>query len=198
MRAVRQRHPGRGAVLDRNLGHASVAAHGAALPGDQADHPGDQRARAAHDVMHAPAALEERNQCVDGAGRERVSADQQRMKAERLPQPWIGNVLGDQTMDGAVPFEPDQRRSHARHVGPMVERDGAELLETHAIDLGASGHEPVVAGDIGRAEACDLGPHGVGVARIVEDGAVVEADAVERRHRHDRHVVGNLAATQRP
>ena len=60
------------------------------------------------------------------------------------------------------------------------------------------GMKLVVAGDVGGREAGDFGAHGVGVAAVVEGGAVVEADAVERVHRAELDVVGEAPAAERP
>ena len=74
----------------------------------------------------------------------------------------------------------------------------AEPLETGAIGRFAHRHEGAIAGEIVRREAQDLALHRVGIAGIVEGVAVVEADAVERRHRPQIDVVRKSAAAQRP
>ena len=84
-------------------------------------------------------------------------------------------------------------RSPMRVVG-----DGAELLEAELVALLRLGDETFVAGQVGRADAADLLAVGRGVVAVVEVRAVVEADAIERAHRHQRHVVGEAPAAQRP
>ena len=56
--------------------------------------PVHQRAGAAHRVVHAEFALEMRDQAVVGGGRERIAADQQRMKAEDHPQVLVLEEFG--------------------------------------------------------------------------------------------------------
>ena len=148
--------------------------------------------------MHATLALEPGDQGVDGAGGERVAADQERMEAEDGAQPVILDEFRDEAVDAAPAAEADEVGGDAGHVGPVQERHVAELLEADAVDLLAGGHEAVVASDVVGREAGDLGAHGVGVAAVVEGGAVVEADAVERVDRAEFDVVGEGAAAQRP
>ena len=54
--------------------------------GEQPQQPIHDRARAAHRKMHAPFALQVMDHRVDRTRLERIAADQQRMKAEHLPQ----------------------------------------------------------------------------------------------------------------
>ena len=80
----------------------------AALPLDQLDEPVDQRARAAHGEMHAPALFEEGDQAIDRARAERIAADQQRMKAEDRAQPLVAEIFRHQAVDAAIAFQPDE------------------------------------------------------------------------------------------
>ena len=110
--------------------------------------PVDERARAAHGEMHAPAFFQEGDQAIDRAGAKRVAADEQGMKAEDGAQPLVAKVFRHETIDAAVAFEPDEMASDARHVGERTERSVAELLEPDAVDVLASAHEAF--------EACDV------------------------------------------
>ena len=80
--AARQTDAGGAAILDQDLLHLRIAAQMAALAVDEADDAIDQRAHAAHGVMHAMHPFQMRDQAVIGRRRHRIAADQQRMEAE--------------------------------------------------------------------------------------------------------------------
>ena len=73
-----------------------------------------------------------------------------------------------------------------------------QLLEADAEDRFAGAHEILVAGDVVRRQLPDRGAHFRRVARVVERGAVVEANTVERRDRPQFDVVGQPLAAQLP
>src|SRR5262249_10455530 len=77
------------------------------------------------------------------------------------------------------------------------ERDVAELLEADGEDLLRLGDEADVAVDVAGAELAHFGGHALGVAGVVEDAAVVEADAVERVDGDERDVLFELLAGER-
>ena len=175
-----------------------IHAHDAALAFDQPDHALDDLARSAHREMHAPAALQMRNEAQDGGGRERVPADQQRVKAQHRADAFVLHVAGDQPVHRAVALQPDQFGRDLQHRRPVGERNVDQLGEAHIEDGFGLLHETFVAVDILGCEAGDFAPHRVRVAGIVEVLAVVEADAVEGRDRPQVDVVGKGLAAQRP
>ena len=155
------------------------AAHLSALRGDQVGEAGDELARAAHCEMHAPALFQEGDQAVDRAGAKRVAADEQRMKTEDGPKPFVTKIFRDETVDAAVALEPDEIAGDARHVADGVERRVAQLLETDPVDGFAMAHEAFEPRKVARIESRDFGPHRRFVAAHREDVAVLEADLVE-------------------
>ena len=170
----------------------------AALPFDQRDKTLDQSARAAHGEVHAPLALEESDQAVDRRRGEGIAADQQRMKAQDHAQSRIANVPGDETVDRPITGQPDHVRNDPDHIHPRGERDIAEPLEADPEDRLARPHEPLVARDVRCRQPCDLGAHGGGIAGVVERLAVLETNAVERRHRPELDVIRQPPPAQPP
>ena len=196
--AALQHHPGSAPGGNRDALDGGARPDCAASVRHQPGQAADQRARATQRVMHAPAALEEGDQRVDGAGAERIAAHQQRVEGQHGAQALVLDVAAHGGMHAAMAAQPQQGGQHAHHVGQAVERDVAELFKADAVDRLRLGHEAVVAGHVGRGEAGDLGAHGGRVAGVVELAAVGEADAVERRHRNQRHVRSQGAAAELP
>ncbi len=93
-----------------------------ALALDQVDEARDERAGAAHGEMHAPALLQRGDQAVDGAGAERIAADQQRMEAEDGAQALVTEMLRDQRIDAAIALQAHEVRRDARHVERRTKR----------------------------------------------------------------------------
>ena len=196
--AVGQANAAGGPVLDQDLAHALAAAHLTALPFDQAHQAADQAAGAAHREVHAELPLEEGDQAIDRGGAERVAAHQQRLEGEHHAQALVLHMLAGQLIDGAIALQPHQVGHHPGHVGPTVEGHMAELLEADPIDGLAGGQEALVAGHIRRRQPSHLGPHGLGVAAVVEQRAIVKAHPVEGRDRPQVHIVGQALAAQGP
>ncbi len=165
---------------------------------DQAHQPAYQCAGAPHREMHAPTSFQRGDQAVDRGRREGVAADQQRLKGEYHAQLRVAHVARRQAMHAAPGLEPQQVQQRARHVGPMVEGLMHQLLEADFEDALAGLQESFVAFDVAGCQAGDLGAHRRRVAADVEMRAVVEADAVERRHRPQHHVVGQSPAGHGP
>ena len=120
------------------------------------------------------------------------------MEAEDGAQALVLDECRDEAVHAAPTAKAHQVGRDAGHVGPMEERHVAELLEADAVDLLAGDHEAVIAVDVVGCEAGDFGAHGVGVAAVVEGGAVMEADAVERVDGAQLDIVGEAAAAQGP
>ena len=95
-------HPGCGIVLDQNFADRRVGAQPIALAFDQLNHAPDQCAGAAGRKMHTEFALKVQDQTVDGAGIQRIAADQQRVKAKRDAQPRIADFSPHQATDAAI------------------------------------------------------------------------------------------------
>ena len=104
------------AALDKDRLDFLAVAHVAALRLDELDKARDERARAAHREMHAPALLQEWDQAIDRAGAERIAADQQRMEAEDRPQPLVAEISRHEAVDAAMAPEPHEIAGDARHV----------------------------------------------------------------------------------
>ena len=126
-----ERDAGRDAVLHNYRIDLFAITEFAALPLDEIDETLDQRSRAAHGEMHAPALLQEWDEAIDRAGAERVAADQQRMETEDGAQPLVANILGHKPVDAAMPPEPDEIPGDARHVGE--ELNGASPSRSNPI-----------------------------------------------------------------
>lgn len=165
---------------------------------DQADEAANERAHAAHGVVHAHLFHERGDHAVDRARPERVAADQQGMEAERRPQALVLEISGDDRVDAAIALEPDEVRGDPRHVHQRVERLVGETLEAEAIDLPALLHESLEPRDVALAELGDLGAHRGGVAALAEHRAVGEADVVEGRDAPEVDVVLHPAPGERP
>jgi len=178
--------------------YRGVAAQRTALAFDEAHEPLHHGPHAAHRKMHAPFAFEKRDQAEDRTGRERIATDEQRMETQKLAQLRILDVLRDKAVDRAVAFEPQQCRRDLDHVEERAEGLVDELFEADLENVLARFDEALEPGDVGRIEFCDLRAHAVGVARIVEAFAVLEADLIERINRAQRQIVRHLAPAQGP
>src|SRR6478752_10669647 len=95
-------------ALGRNLGDLGVETNFAPQLFKQLDERTDQGAGAAFGKIDTPLALETMDQRIDRSSGERVAADEQRMKAEKLAQVRIANVFGDHAINRAIGFQPDQ------------------------------------------------------------------------------------------
>ena len=175
-----EHHAGRAAVFDKDLADRGVHTQRAALRFDQRDEPIHQATRPAHRKMDAVAALELGNQRVYRRRRKRVAANQQRMETEHDPEFRMLDVARDKPVHRAVKLRVKKIWQHREHFSEAVERLVEQPVETDVIKLRAGLEKALVAGHIVRAEARNLGFHGFVVARVVEMGAVVESDAVER------------------
>src|SRR6476469_243468 len=196
--AGNETHAARRTILHDYLANLRVAAERATVPLDQPDQAFDQPPRAAQRKMHAPAALQECDQAIDRACRERIAADQEWVEAEHDTQALIAKKIRHQAEDATIARQLDHFRRDPRHVGPAAERHVAQALETDLEYLLARLHVSVVTIDIAWRKPRDLAAHRVSVAGIIEMRTVLKADAIKRQHRHQRHVVGHFSSTQLP
>ena len=187
-----------GAAVDQDLRDRALQAERAALTPDQAREAVHELAGAAHDIVDAAFTLEIGDERVDARRAERVTADEERVEAQDEAEPLVLHVAGDVRVDRAVAAQPHHAGRTLRHVPDAVEGLVAQLLEADAVDRLAGVQEPLVAGDVVRAQRADLRAHALVIAGAVEGEAVVKTDPVEWIHRDQRDVVGHLATTERP
>ena len=185
-------------AVDEDLLDRRAVTDGAPQAPHQLQQTRDECARTADGEVHAPLALQVRNEAVDRGGGEGISADQERVKAQHLTQPLVLHEPGHQAVDRAVALELHHRRHHARHVRPAAEGNVRELLEADGEDLLAHRDEALVALEISRRELLDLRLHRRGITRVVERLPVVEPDPVKRRDGTEIDVIRHPLAAQRP
>jgi len=123
---------------------------------------------------HAPLALEVMDERVDGAGVERVSADEQRVERERLPDVLVLDEARDGAVDGPIGAQARELRRDADHVGEAQEGRRRELVVALLEHTSRVVDEPRVALGVARVAGADLLEHGLGVAHVVEAVAVVQ------------------------
>ena len=198
MLAAGKAHAGGSIAFHGDLLDLCVQAHGTALPLHETDHGPDDGAGSAHGVMHAMLALEVADQRVVGRGGERISADQQRMKAEGDTQLLVAEIAGNLGVDRAVAAEPDDIRRGAQNGRETVEWLVGQFAERHLVDFRVVHNEALEARDIGGFDARDLGTHRGKIRRRVEDAAVIKTDLVERVDAAQVDVVRQVLAAQRP
>ena len=181
------------AGVDLNLGHRGVEANLDAELGEQAGERADDGGGSAERVVDAPLPLQPVDEHVDGAGLEGVSADQQGLEGEDLPEPLILHEAGDEAVDRLVGAEPDHVGDDTEHLADTVEGAVCELQVADVEDLLRLGDEPLVVVDIAGVDGADVGEQTLFVSDVVEAGAVVELDAVEGIYRDELEVVFTLA-----
>ena len=142
----------------------------------------NQRARSAHGEVHAPAALEVRDEAVDGGGVEGVSADEQRMEAQRDPQLRVPDIGRHEPVDAAMPTQLQEIRCHVDHGLERGEGLVAEFLEAEAADLSAPRHEASVSVQIRRRHPHHLFLHQRLIGVTGDHLPVVEDQPVEGIH----------------
>src|SRR5690606_7311735 len=91
--------PGGAAVGDDNLLHRRAAAHLGAEVAEQSLHRLDQRVHPAHGEVDPLLALQVGNDAVDGAGAERVPADEERVEGEDGAETRIVEVARGEAID---------------------------------------------------------------------------------------------------
>jgi hypothetical protein len=120
------------------------------------------------------------------------------MEAQHDPQARVTDMTANEVIDGAVTGQPDQIGQHPRHVGPAAEGHMPKPLEPDP-ETGLAGfQERFVPRDITGRHASDLRPHRIQIAGILEDLAIVEADAIVGRHRPQFDIIGQPPAAELP
>ena len=107
------------------------------------------------------------------------------------------DVLRHHAMNGAPSFHANQVWHGFDHFGDRVKSDHAHLLETQFKALLRRLHEVLKTLHILWAELGNFCQHGLLVIAVIEMGAVVKTDAVERRHQTQVDMVLHLFAAQR-
>ena len=181
-----------------DLPHLGVQPQARTAAFQQADQALNQSTGAAHRPVHAELALQRSDQAVNAGAGERVAADQQRVEAEHDAQLRVTQMPGGHGVQRLPGAHLHHRRHGRQQVADGVEGHGGEFLEAQLVAAVGLGDERLVAGQIRRAEAGDLGAHRGVVAAVVEVRAVVELDAIKRIQRAQLDIVGHLAAAQRP
>ena len=156
------------ARVDLNLGHGGVESDLDAELGEQAGERADDGGGSAERVVDAPLPLQPVDEHVDGAGLEGVSADQQGLEGEDLPEPLILHEAGDQAVDRLVGAEPDHVGDDAEHLADAVEGAVCELQVADVEDLLRLGDEPLVVVDIAGVDGADVGEQPLFVSDVVE------------------------------
>ena len=116
----------------------------------------DEGARASHGEPDTPSFFEYVNECVDRRAVERIPTDEERVKAEHLPQALVGEVAFRDASDGTVSAEADELREYAHHVRDRRER----LVDERKgrIENALSGDaESIVPIDVAPPEPADFG-----------------------------------------
>ena len=84
--------------------------------------------------MHAEFPFQVHNEAVDGAGVERIAADEKRVEAERDAQAGVADVLFYDAGDAPIAGEADEMRENPRHVRPRAEGFVGKFLKTDFVN----------------------------------------------------------------
>ena len=120
------------------------------------------------------------------------------MEAEHHAQLGVPDVPCDESVDRTIELGTDQFGQYPDHAPEGIERNAQQPVETDGVQIGADLEEALVAGDIVRIEAGNLGLHGVVITAVVEMAAVVETDSVIGRDLAQVDVVRHPPPAQRP
>ena len=139
----------------------------------------DDGARAAHRVMHTPLPLQIMDHRIDGRGVEGISAHQQRVEGETLPQEIILHESAHIAVHRLVRLQLDEVRRHAHHVHHLEEGLIGQFDETFLED-GLRGFDEIqIPLLVIRIPLLDL-TQGEGlIAIVIEHAAFMIEDAVE-------------------
>ena len=174
-----------------------TAAHGPALPFDQSDQTSTRvpvpPIGKCTPQRRSRNAIRQYTEVVANG----IASDQQRLEGRTTGVAHPARACRPRNTRYGSP-ELEQPREHAKHVGPRIEGDMAELFEADLVDRFAGRQEPFVSSHIARREPRHFGTHGLRITAVVEASAAVEPDAVTWRHRPQIDVVGHAPAAQGP
>ena len=195
--AVGQFNPDSCAIFNTYTRHRGVVANGDVAGLYQIYQGFHDGACATHGGMHTPAVFQNMDQRINTGDRKRIATDQQGVKTHHDTQLRVLDVLRHHAVNGAPSFHANQVWHGFDHFGDRVKSDHAHLLETQFKALLRRLHEVLKTLHILWAELGNFCQHGLLVIAVIEMGAVVEADAVERRHQTQVDMVLHLFAAQR-
>ena len=181
-----------------DVDHRIMHPHGPAEPFEMAHHACDQAVGAALRPPHAAIHFQLVDQRVDAAGLHRIAAHQQRVEAQRLAQLFIVDEARNHRIDAAPGLLLGQRGRRLEHRLEIEEGHMAQLDVALFVNRRGIFEEALVARDIGRVELRDFAEQLLFIVRIVELRPVGPGQPVERRHRHQLDILGNVVARQRP
>ena len=176
--------------------HLAAHAHGAADILEQLHHTAHQRTGAAARKPDAPFLLKRMDQRIDAGRAERIAANQQRVKTERLTQPLVLDVARHHRIHRTEGFIAHQLRRGVEHRLEIKERFVSQLFITFAEHIIRKFQEFLIAGNVFHVEIADLAQQFLFVVGIIENRAVFPHQAVKRHHRHQFDIVRQLAARQ--
>src|SRR5690606_28976110 len=130
-----------------DLGHFGAEAQAPTELFDELDEPADDGARSSHREEHTVLALQKTDERVDRRCGEGISADQERMKAQHLPQFLVRDVFRYEAIHRSPALERHHRRNDARHRHRTREGCVAEHLEADSVNALAVLQEALVALD---------------------------------------------------
>ena len=159
-----------------------------------ADHCSDERTGAAHREMHAPGLFDEMDHRIDGGHLQRVAADEQRFEAEHLPHLVALEIFADERKQRLHRAQLEQIGHDAEHRPEAAEIGIAEFEEAALEDRAGGLVEAFVAFKILGRELGDLGTHIHRIGVVIEEGAVIEIDAVEGQDRDDLKIAAGVGA----
>jgi hypothetical protein len=171
---------------------------GAAQPLEMLDHACHQPVGAAARKPHAAILFQLVDQRVDRTGRHRVAADEQCVKAQRLPQIVALYIFADDGIDAAPRLIFGKRRGGLDHRGEIEKRHMAQFLIAFVIDARRIVQKLGIARDIRRIELGNFRRERGIIIRIVEDGAIRPVQAVKGHDRVQRHICRHVVPGQAP
>ena len=198
MSAARNREPHAGRAIAHDLDAFDGRVHSnldTALI-EQTDQRTHNRRGASHREVNPPFPLQPMDQEIDGRSSERVSADQQRLKREDLPQRLIADVVRDQTVEAPIGAKPNQVGNDTNHRAEGREVGIDQLRVANVEDSSRVVDQFLVAVDISGVELCNLREEAIIVPDIVEVPPVREQHPIERIDGNELEVVATLLPEQ--
>ena len=136
------------------------------------DHSRHKLVRASLGEPDAAVAFQFVDERVDRAGRHRVSADEQGVKRERLPQLLVANEARDRRVDGSPCLVAGKLRGRPEHAFEIEKRDRAQLLIALDVNAFRIAEKAAVALDVRGLQSFDLPRELLVVIDVIEGGAV--------------------------